>query len=315
MEERGNMGQEIIDVHIDDYAISVNASSTILELMRQNKVNSISIIPNFECFSQCMNMLNQYLSTPTVKKIKIAIHLNFMEGKSCAADNSVMNLVDEKGCLSASWGSLLLASFNPFIYKKIKKQLKQEIRCQIRQVTGSLPDSYRIRLDSHQHTHVIPIVFKALREVIEEDELMIEYIRIPKEPLFLFLKHPKLYKTYSLVNLLKNIILNVLGSFAEKSNRKWDIEYTVMWGILMSGSMDQARVVSLFHDFQHFALSKKRDLEILFHSGVVLPTEITSEYSKQGFIQFHLSENRKKEWETVFCLENGIYPNKKLPAK
>ncbi|MDD3665035.1 MAG: ChbG/HpnK family deacetylase [Bacteroidales bacterium] len=300
------MENQKIDIHIDDYAISVNASKTILELVRQNKVNSISIIPNFECFSQCMSMLDKELSIYPIGKLKIAIHLNFMEGKSCASYKDVKNLVDEKGRLSASWGSLLLASYNPFIYKKVKNQLKQEIRFQIKQIRDNLSEDYKIRLDSHQHTHVIPIVFNALCEVIVEDKLNIEYIRIPKEPIFLFLRHTEFFNTYSLINLLKNLILNMYGTLAERKIRSWDIEYTIMWGILMSGNMDWNRVKNLLHDFQNYAYLKKRDLEILFHSGTVLPEEITSEYSKQGFTQFHLSKNRKIEWETVYNLGNEI---------
>ena len=38
-----------------------------------------------------------------------------------------------------------------------------------------------IRIDSHTHTHLIPIVWKALIEVIEENKYKVEYINTQKQ--------------------------------------------------------------------------------------------------------------------------------------
>lgn len=56
------MDKSIIDIHVDDFGISRNASKDILDMIRLNKVNSISIIPNFSCFMDCMKELNAYLN-------------------------------------------------------------------------------------------------------------------------------------------------------------------------------------------------------------------------------------------------------------
>ena len=46
-----------------------------------------------------------------------------------------------------------------------------------------------LRIDSHQHTHMIPVVAEALFEVLEEQGWKVSYVRDAKEPFFLFFKN------------------------------------------------------------------------------------------------------------------------------
>ena len=61
-----------IDIHADDFALSINSSKDIINCINKNKINSISIIPNMNCFSKCMKLLNN-----TKTSIEMSIHLNF----------------------------------------------------------------------------------------------------------------------------------------------------------------------------------------------------------------------------------------------
>ena len=45
-----------------------------------------------------------------------------------------------------------------------------------------------LRIDSHQHTHMIPVVAEALFEVLEEQGWKASYIRDAKEPFLYFCK-------------------------------------------------------------------------------------------------------------------------------
>ena len=289
-------------IHVDDYAISLNASREIAELIKRDKVNGISIIPNFDCFTECINELIPVLLSKGYQTLKISVHLNFMEGKSCSPKETVSDLVDRDGFFTLSWGSLLTASYSPLKYQKLKEQLKREIKSQIQKVVTSLPDGYRLRIDSHQHTHVIPIVFNALKEVIKEENYDVEYIRLPAEPLLPYLKNLKLYKTYSVINIIKNILLNTYSAFMKRWVNKSNYQYSCLWGVVMSGKMNQNRVENLLEDFREYASAHNQELEILFHAGSVLPAEITLEYSKPGFRQFHLAADRRQEWNTIDSL-------------
>ena len=72
-----------IDVHADDYALTVHTSADILECMKKGKLNSISIVPNMSCFEECMDML--YKAVPTLPFLPaMSVHLDFVEGKCLA---------------------------------------------------------------------------------------------------------------------------------------------------------------------------------------------------------------------------------------
>ena len=293
----------IVDIHADDYGLTIQNSTDILNLIKQNKINSISVLPNFKCFEECMLMLNKLISSGR-DDIAVSVHLNLMEGCACRKHEDVTALTDAEGRFSVTWGKLLIASMNPFTFQKIKAQIKSEFISQIDTVKHQMGEDYKVRIDSHQHTHVIPIVREALIEILGEKRYPVEFVRIPKEPLKPFIKHTELWKTYSLVNIVKHVILNRLSaSFEKKITRlHQEIKYGLLWGVIMSGWMDHKRVGSLYQDMFTYAKKKEQTMEILFHPGTVEKEELTKEYTKEGFVDFHLSKGRKEDWESIHRL-------------
>lgn len=282
-----------IDIHADDFALSINSSKDIINCINKNKINSISIIPNMNCFSKCMKLLNN-----TKTSIEMSIHLNFLEGKSESKKELVNNLVDKQGYFKLSWTELFLLSYNPFKYKKIKNELKIEIKNQIEKLK---PFIKSIRIDSHQHTHMIPIVFKSLMEVIDENNYKVEYIRISEEYNTPYFKNIFKCNILNFRNILCHIILNLLSKHQKKILKNKNIKFSSLWGIIMSGNMNYKRINILLNDF--IAKSKNHTLEILFHPGTVLKEELTSEFTKKSFNKFHTSYKRKIEYETILNLK------------
>ena len=47
------------------------------------------------------------------------------------------------------------------------------------------------------------------------------------------------------------------------------------------------------------AKDNNRIVELLFHPGLMLNDELNDDFTKEGFNEFHLSENRHIEYETV----------------
>lgn len=284
--------------HADDYAISLNASKDILHLIDQQKLDSISILPNMPCFDACFQMLHSYL-TSDVPFLHVSIHLNFMEGHCCADTFLIPDLVNEKGYFKTSWGSLLTASYNPFSRNKIKKQLKVEAQAQINKILACMPPKYQLEIDSHQHTHMIPVVWDALKEVIIENSYQVQCIRLSKEPFMPFVRSGIPILSFGIANIIKNILLNIYGITIEKQMFKMNISYTLLWGLLMSGHMDFERISKIDPYMQKYLSKKQRTMELLFHPGSVLPNEITEANVKPGFVEFHLSPNRTIEYEAV----------------
>lgn len=292
-----------IDIHADDYGYSINTSKDILDCMKAGKLDSISIICNMKDFDASMDML--YKEIPSLAFLpKMSVHLALPEG------GGVTDL------LPVSWGSLFIASYS-FGKKEMKEKLKKEIRWQIDTVweavsrclqiaeKNSIPYVQKgIRIDSHIHTHPIPIVWKALVEVIDEEGYDVEYIRNPKEPLLPFLKHTSLLSTYGIVNIIKNRILNLYSGKIDSYLERHKTDRMYMWGLTMSGHMDYDRIRQLFPDMLKAAERADRKLELLFHPGMASQDEYIDVMDPDYFRESNLSENRHIEKNAVMNLQD-----------
>lgn len=286
----------IVDIHADDFALSENSDRDILQLCAEEKLDSISIIPNLECFETATR---KFLSVQEKlnKKILVSVHLNFMEGKCCVEKSLLPDLVDSEGFFTASWGKLFIWNHIPFMRKKIKIQLKTEILAQIKKcIAANVIDKNAIRIDSHQHPHMIPVVFDALKEAVlelENDGCKIEYIRNTQDQILLYGG-----KDIFSMNTIKCLILNFYSQKVKKYlvSKKLPVNY--LCGVYFSGKMD-SRLKKVLPNFIKKADKQDWNIELLFHPGTMLKSELTSEFKKEGFNEFHLSENRKTEYNTL----------------
>jgi len=295
-----NRGREedIFDFHADDYGISLNASEKIIELLKNDELDSISIIPNMDCFLVCMERFKQFYDQ-TGKLPQISIHINFMEGKSCLSKQQIPDLVDMNSYFNVSWGSLLFYNYNILKRSTIRKQLTLEIKEQIQIVIKQLPNDYVLRVDSHQHTHMIPIVFEALLQAMKELAIPVEFVRIAKEPIKPFLSLGKLIKTVAPTNIVKNLLLNYYSRTALKKLKSSQINTKLLWGIILSGNMDYERCERLYMPMLQYAKTHDMAMEVLFHPGSVEENEITQDYTKKGFVDFHRSIGRDTEFRAI----------------
>ena len=287
-----------VDIHADDYGYSIKTSEDILDCMKQGKLDSVSIICNTVHFQKSMEML--YEQIPELPYLPLlSIHLNLPEGKG------VTDL------LPISWGRLFISSYTPG-RTKIKDKLKQELKWQIdttQEAIEKCMDIARksdvkciqkaIRIDSHIHTHPVPVVWQALIELIEEEKYDIEYIRNPKEPLLPFLKQVSLIPTYGLVNFLKNRILMFYSGKIDNYCELHKIDKMYMWGLMMSGHMDLDRVTRLYPSMMEASEKNNRVLELLFHPGKASRDEYSDEMDRNYFKDANLSDARHIEKETV----------------
>ena len=289
----------VVDIHADDYGYTLNTSKGILDCILNDKLDSISIICNTSYFEESMAMF--YRAIPNMKSLpKLAVHLNIVEGFSY--DGSIL----DKG-----WGYYFINSFTPK-RRKIMEAVKRELKYQIDKVNEigakcfELADKYHIpysqrgiRIDSHTHTHPIPVVWEALCELIDENGYDIEFIRNPKEPIMPFVKEISLYRTYSPVNFIKNFILNVLSGKIDRYADRLGISKVHMCGLVMSGHMDYERLTKIYDAFCATAERHERYMEFLFHPGTALDSEERSELSTDNMRYFNETVNREVEKTAV----------------
>ena len=289
------------DFHADDYALTEHASSDIISLIRHGHADSISILPNMSCFDPAMEMLRSDVFSRGID-LPVSVHLNFMEGYCLSDAGALPDLVDARGIFSADWGGLMKASADPLKHDAVKKELMLEMKAQIGRVREALPSGTPLRIDSHQHTHMIPVVFEALAETIEAEQYPVTFIRNSHEPLLPFLRQRAYLHTYEPVNLLKNRAIAALSGKVEKSLREMKLPPTALCGLVLSGLMDSARVSAVLPEMARLAAEHEESMEILFHPGRALPEEIGEEFGKEGFIAFHLSRGRKVEGKALISL-------------
>ncbi|MDE6389677.1 MAG: ChbG/HpnK family deacetylase [Lachnospiraceae bacterium] len=301
-----------IDIHADDYALTVNTSEDMLSCMKRGQLDSISIVPNMSCFDECMELL--YASIPSLPFLpKMSVHLDFVEGRSLSGTEQVPLLTaDESGLMGLSWGGVFLLSYLPWKRHAAKEQLKIEIKAQIDRVQASVIHAmnlakehgigctqHGIRIDSHQHAHMIPVVWEALTEVIAKERYEVEYIRNSKEMMGAFLSEVSLWKTYRPINFVKNRLLSFYSYRADRYAKAHHMEQMYLWGLVMSGHMDYDRIVRLYPKIVKKAEQDGRVLEILFHPGLTLPEEVTQEIGEEAAKDFYLRDDRHVEMEAV----------------
>ena len=265
----------------DDYGLCDSVSARILHCIEKGALNKVSVFPNFDKVD--LNRIPE--------NILISLHLNLVEGK-CMANAEEINLIaDKNGNFRHRFGGLFTAGL--LNRKKLEEQLYKEIKAQVLFWKSILPENRPFCIDSHQHTHMIPAVFKSLLRVLKDEKINLKYIRIPAEPLKSYIKAPSLYFTYSPVNIAKQWLLKFLWLV----NKKEKIQTAYFSGILFSGKMDEKRVTKILPEYIKLAEKKGMDSEVLFHPGYLNKNE--ADFKNIVFEKFYLSENRKTEFDSV----------------
>lgn len=292
-----------MDVHADDYGLTMQTSRDIMEGIKAKKLNSISIMPNTTCFEAARDFFFENLNREHFPLC--AVHLNFMEGYCVADKEKLSYLVDEEGLFIISWGKLVEYNYIPKVRGEVKKQLKTEIKAQIEKTVrayGLLEQGRKLRVDSHQHTHMIPLVMEALLEVVEEERYPTKYIRISKEPWTVYIKQLKLLPTYRVINLIKVMVLNWYSCRDEKLLKKKGFPSMLLSGVFLSGKMDGERLKILLPELKKYAQKKGLPLEVLFHPGSAFKEEIGKEFNHSEANRFYLSDNRQIEYKAMMEL-------------
>ena len=267
----------------------------IKQCVDEGILNKVSVFPNFERVNSEDIQKN--------KSVRLSLHLNIVEGR-CMADRGELNLITDKdGNFIHTFCGLF--KLNLFHRKKLEAQLYKEIKAQVLYWKSILPQSTSFSIDSHQHTHMIPAVFRALIKVLRDEKIDLEYMRIPAEPLLPYIKTPSLYFTYNPVNIIKQLLLKFLWLINKKTLKNYKISTSYFFGILFSGKMDEKRVRKILPKYKKLAEKNKMDIEVLFHPGYIDKSETDFKNKNIVFEKFYLSEDRKTEFDSVMKISEG----------
>ena len=274
----------------DDYGISKSSNDRIENCLKNGALNKISVLPNGETLD-----FKQRLSG---NNVKLSLHINLVEGRPLSAPNDVNLLLSDSGCFKYSFVGLF---FHTLFGKRkeLKKQLYKEIKEQIDFWKKSIGDDTQIFIDSHQHTHMIPLIFKTLVQVIKDENLNVLSVRIPSEPISPYILTPSLYTAYSITGIIKQWLLKFLALVNRREIEKSKIDFTYFMGVMFSGQLTEEKIKKLLPRYLKIAEKHGRDIEIAFHPGYIKSDECLIDGNRTGFRKFYFSPWRKREYDTL----------------
>lgn len=277
-----------VTFHADDYGISDKQSQRVLACSEQNGgvLNSVSVMPNSRHLDSTIPMLDS--------SIKIGIHINLAEGTPCT-DSKDIPLLIKNGMFYHSFVSLLWLSITK--RRQLEYQVELEILAQINSVVRYLDSGYKIRVDSHVHYHMIPVVFRGLCKALKRSGHEVEYIRYANEKLSLYLCSPYVWRYIHPINIMKALLLKIFGIINNRMLRQYG--YTactgLFFGVVFTGEMYGKHILLILEKYRTYARKHRQNLEVLFHPGGIAEGEEFLKGCNDAFKAVYGSKNRCKE--------------------
>ena len=289
-----------IIVHADDFGMSPDQSRRILARSSacggRGALNSVSVLVTSPRLAECVDILR-----PFEDKMLIGLHVNLVEGPCAANWEDVPLLAGSDGMFKRGFGGVLLGSLlHP---RAMRDQVACEVAAQIELFCAAFPAQRdHLRVDSHQHFHMIPAVFDGVVAALDRTGCALEYLRIPAEPTRPFSKSHKLGAVKP-INWVKHIVLNTLWKANRRKVPGLEERTGVFCGINFSGTMNADNVRGVLDEFKRLALEQVRPLELLFHPGGIDDPAECLNPSLPGFVAFYQSTGRSDEAEALTALE------------
>jgi hopanoid biosynthesis associated protein HpnK len=157
-------------VHADDFGLSEGVNAGIMEAYQNGTVTSTSIVANGVAFDHAVNLWK------TTSSLDVGVHLTLVEEQPVLLPQIIPSLVNETGRF---WDRAIDFAKRYFTGRIRNSEVRAELEAQIRKVLScGLPVSH---LDSHQHLHTLPGLFKITTELAIK--FGIPAIRVPRESL------------------------------------------------------------------------------------------------------------------------------------
>ncbi len=314
-------GQSVVIVHADDFGITEAQSEKILSLNRAcggaGALTSTSALVGTDAFAPAAKTARPFVENGN---ILMGLHLNFVEGSSVADPARIPLLADEQGIFNRGFAGMLKDSFTGK-HDELRRQISIETTAQIETFLQAFPPLRdHLRIDSHQHFHMIPAVFKGVCDAVVETGCTVEHVRVPAEPLAPFKASAVARRSIPAINLVKNKLLNFLWNANENNLASMDsstsasfassglsaalAHHPLFFGLALSGCMYNAVDADFIDAALDAAKQERREVELLFHPGGVSSVEECLNPDLDGFCAFYLSENRDREAASLVELEH-----------
>ena len=228
----------------DDFGISPGVNRAIFKAHTEGILNSASLMINQQFADEAVAMAN------VMPKLSVGLHINLTNEKPAADPKDIPLLVGADGKFKNGFVRLLILSFlHP---QKLREQSYIEIKTQIEKYlkTGLVLD----HLDGHRHIHMIPAVFKAVKQL--QAEYSVPRVRVMNENLLNTIRQNRGCSYLFDGGLIKYFLLKLLSLINRHK------ESTYFYTILYTCKLSKAQ-------FQNVKIPSGYDaVEIMIHPGM-----------------------------------------------
>ncbi|MFC1517571.1 carbohydrate deacetylase [Candidatus Margulisiibacteriota bacterium] len=191
-------------INADDFGLNSGVNRAVIETHANGIVTSASIMVNCPASKEAAEMAKQN------PNLGIGLHINLTQGKPISG--KINSLTDPDGFF-LSRAQLELKSLAG---KIISEDIVEELHLQWDMLQSlGLPISH---IDSHQHIHVIPKVFKMIAAFAKEKDIA---LRIPLEKLFPRMNAwPAFFNPQNIFRLYRKIYLHIYAYKAKRYAKK-----------------------------------------------------------------------------------------------
>lgn len=227
----------------DDFGMSLGVNRAIIELAESGYLSGTSVMITAKFYDQSIAKLAKIRSK---NGLKIGLHLDLTYGKICSGSRFGV-LSDMDGVFKNSFLQLFLLSF--FRKKKLMRALIYEAKAQFNILKKNI--GHVDYIDGHQHVHFIPLIFKIVKRLANQQQ--VNRIRIINEK---FTSSFNLKKPPSLIGIIKFLVLKFCF-LANKANCEH-----YFYSILYSCKFDKKSLENFLK-----LKTKFRNVELMVHPG------------------------------------------------
>jgi predicted glycoside hydrolase/deacetylase ChbG (UPF0249 family) len=270
-------------LHADDLGLGTGVDHAIFDLNQSGRLDGASLLVNGPTAKAAIETWRQLPNPPT-----LYLHLCLTEGPEDATS------VD----LPASFGRLLLASWLPWQRRRLKPQIRRNLRQQInryRQLTGAK----EIYLDGHQHVHLTPIVLDTVLGLAQSEQ--VTWIRTTAEPLPTELPLSLWWDCVRQGGALKWVVLQCLTRLAKPKLRNANVGTNRSFaGVLFTGRMT-GKALECCWSTNHCQNASENDSRamLLIHPAQSGDVNVMQEHQFTESFIFFSSPQRQQEWQAM----------------
>lgn len=247
-----------IILHADDFGRSPIISKNIIDCIDQGGISQVSVM---------MGFVDEGIHKKLIKKkINTRLHLNLTENK----------FLNKKNNKDFTFIELL------FLAKKDRKIIFNEIIKQISEYS-KIYKTKKIKLDGHQHVHMIPWIYKYIYNL---KLYKISEIRYSDEK-FIYFNSRILFKLKFYRNLLAWLLIKLLSL---KNKRRYNYKF---YGLIFSDIFNENLLKNLIN-------KSSKDSEILLHPGFTNNKE--KRLFNSYFFKYYSSKQRQLEKKILLKL-------------